>query len=661
MKHDYKKFLKNNWEDFVHLRTLKEMLAKVPEYDIDADTVNSIEMKQLENNQMQFIVKYTKDGQDFTRIFSFNEKGQQGEKGEKGDKGDTGAVGPQGPKGEDGKNGADGQSATIQVGSTTTVAPDRNATVTNSGDDVHAVFNFEIPKGDKGDTGAVGPQGPKGDTGATGPQGPKGDTGATGPQGPKGDTGVVGPQGPKGDTGAVGPQGPKGETGAVGPQGPKGDTGAVGPQGPKGTDAQIPAVYDLILNHINSKNLVANSEFVNEKLQNNSTSNPVNWYQPLFWYANNCSIGCTRWYGYNAIRANNVTNVSYSVNCLPMVVHSNFSFSAKIRKFSNIKNVSVVIQYSDSLDFENAEEKIYNFGIQDTQTDWFDIFQDDIPYNQDKPYIRLLFTNRVDPSTDDYFWIAQPSLVENATHEYFNSSKILVDPNFEISSNLQEPLLLTSADDMNNIKAEGHYYIKANSLPANVPNMFALFDCTVDVIPAADGKTGTQVFFDNEGNRTLIRNWYDNTNFSEWGLLFSSQRSLPQNIKYVYNKGFEVGGIADGNTFSNKSINLKGQYFYNLQGDLVKNVYLNCNFDASGFSYSNAPFTLSLEESNKFFNNTEIPAMIWYISNNQLYYANASISINANTLTIYPKIKKQFSAPNILSDCNILITSNYFE
>ena len=60
-----------------------------------------------------------------------------------------------------------------------------------------------LPKGPKGDAGAIGPQGPKGDAGAIGPQGPKGDAGATGPQGPKGDVGAIGPQGPKGDVGAT--------------------------------------------------------------------------------------------------------------------------------------------------------------------------------------------------------------------------------------------------------------------------------------------------------------------------------------------------------------------------------------------------------------------------------------------------------------------------
>jgi hypothetical protein len=55
------------------------------------------------------------------------------------------------------------------------------------------IFEFDLPRGNTGATGAVGQTGPKGDTGAKGDKGDKGDTGATGAQGPKGDTGAVGP------------------------------------------------------------------------------------------------------------------------------------------------------------------------------------------------------------------------------------------------------------------------------------------------------------------------------------------------------------------------------------------------------------------------------------------------------------------------------------
>ena len=68
-------------------------------------------------------------------------------------------------------------------------------------------------RGQKGDTGEIGPQGLKGDTGDVGPQGEKGDTGAQGPAGP------AGPQGPKGETGDTGPAGATGATGPAGPAG----------------------------------------------------------------------------------------------------------------------------------------------------------------------------------------------------------------------------------------------------------------------------------------------------------------------------------------------------------------------------------------------------------------------------------------------------------
>lgn len=165
------------------------------------------------------------------------EPGPQGPKGEKGDTGPQGPAGkdgadgkdgapgadgaqgptgPQGPKGDPGEDGAPGAAATVAVGSVTTLGPDEEATVSNTGTANAAVLAFGIPRGAKGD------KGDKGETGATGPQGPAGkdgvdgQDGATGPQGPQGEPGPQGPQGEKGETGAQGPQGP---------QGPKGDPG----------------------------------------------------------------------------------------------------------------------------------------------------------------------------------------------------------------------------------------------------------------------------------------------------------------------------------------------------------------------------------------------------------------------------------------------------
>lgn len=70
----------------------------------------------------------------------------------------------------------------------TTLEPGQQATAEYN----EGVFEFGIPKGPKGDTGATGPQGPQGIQGEAGPQGPQGVQGETGPQGPKGDKGDPG-------------------------------------------------------------------------------------------------------------------------------------------------------------------------------------------------------------------------------------------------------------------------------------------------------------------------------------------------------------------------------------------------------------------------------------------------------------------------------------
>lgn len=54
-----------------------------------------------------------------------------------------------------GLKGDKGDAATIQVGTVETLEPNQNATVSNSGTANDAVFNFGIPKGDKGEPGAI--------------------------------------------------------------------------------------------------------------------------------------------------------------------------------------------------------------------------------------------------------------------------------------------------------------------------------------------------------------------------------------------------------------------------------------------------------------------------------------------------------------------------
>lgn len=148
--------------------------------------------------------------------------------GPKGDKGDTGA---QGPKGDTGAQGPAGLSASVTVGSTTTLEPGASATVTNSGDTRNAVLNFGIPTGAQGPQGI---QGPKGDTGPEGAKGAKGDTGAaatvtvnatnTGAPGTNAEVQNLGDEHnavlqftiPRGDTGATGAQGPEGPAGQDG-------------------------------------------------------------------------------------------------------------------------------------------------------------------------------------------------------------------------------------------------------------------------------------------------------------------------------------------------------------------------------------------------------------------------------------------------------------
>lgn len=72
------------------------------------------------------------------------------------------STGLPGPKGDT------GTAATVDVGSTTTLAPGASATVVNVGTTSAAVFNFGVPQGPQGQQGIQGIQGPVGPVGPTG-------------------------------------------------------------------------------------------------------------------------------------------------------------------------------------------------------------------------------------------------------------------------------------------------------------------------------------------------------------------------------------------------------------------------------------------------------------------------------------------------------------
>lgn len=218
------------------------------------------------------ILSWTNSG-NLSNPDSVNIKGPQGDQGIKGERGDVGYYftpsvdsegnlswinngnlsnpnpinikGSQGIQGPIGPKGDIGLSATVEIGVVDTVNSNSSAEVTNSGTANNAIFNFKIPKGDKGPQGERGLQGfyftPSVDIDGNiswtnngdlnnpdtiNIKGPKGD------KGDKGDQGIVGPEGP------VGPQGPQGESG---PQGPIGNTG---PQGESAIISEVNATVD---------------------------------------------------------------------------------------------------------------------------------------------------------------------------------------------------------------------------------------------------------------------------------------------------------------------------------------------------------------------------------------------------------------------------------
>ena len=111
------------------------------------------------------IYRYT--GEDVPYSFVTDLTGSTGIKGEKGEKGDQGEQGIQGEKGTD---GVDGKTYTPTIGTVTLVdtVEETDVSIDVIEDINEAVFNFAIPKGQKGDTGE---KGDIGDNGADGQDG----------------------------------------------------------------------------------------------------------------------------------------------------------------------------------------------------------------------------------------------------------------------------------------------------------------------------------------------------------------------------------------------------------------------------------------------------------------------------------------------------------
>lgn len=169
-------------------------------------------------------------------------------KGPQGEQGTPGKDGEAGPQGIQGVQGNPGTAATITVGF---VTKGDNPSVTNSGNENQAVFDFVLPKGDKGDIGESGPRGEQGSPGFvfTPSVSTEGVISWTN-DGSLDNPTPINIKGPKGDTGDRGPQGEpgqKGDTGNTGPQGPIGLTGEQGPPGTAGKDAPYYHIMDAFL------------------------------------------------------------------------------------------------------------------------------------------------------------------------------------------------------------------------------------------------------------------------------------------------------------------------------------------------------------------------------------------------------------------------------
>lgn len=70
--------------------------------------------------------------------------------------GDSGPQGPQGIQGNQGIQGIQGDAATIEVGTVSASSAGSEPSITNSGTEQDAVFNFVLPRGEQGPQGIPG-------------------------------------------------------------------------------------------------------------------------------------------------------------------------------------------------------------------------------------------------------------------------------------------------------------------------------------------------------------------------------------------------------------------------------------------------------------------------------------------------------------------------
>lgn len=90
---------------------------------------------------------------DFTPEQLESLRGPKGEQGVQGLQGEPGAAGADGAKGEQGDRGEKGLTPNITIGTVTTLESSESATVSNTGTVDNPVFNFGIPRGEKGSDG----------------------------------------------------------------------------------------------------------------------------------------------------------------------------------------------------------------------------------------------------------------------------------------------------------------------------------------------------------------------------------------------------------------------------------------------------------------------------------------------------------------------------